>query len=111
MKTVVEAINNSGWLANATKSTGELDGTSTATKVKPGAVVNFDAGKNLTVKQQINGDNHTYTYSLSKDIEVENVVVTGKDGKDGKIGLNGKDGTNGKNGTNRVDIQDRKSVV
>jgi len=78
--------------------------------VKPGAVVNFDAGKNLTVKQQINGDNHTYTYSLSKDIEVENVVVTGKDGKDGKIGLNGKDGTNGKNGTNRVDIQVEKGV-
>ena len=110
VKTVVEAINNSGWLANATKSTGELDGTSTATKVKPGAVVNFDAGKNLTVKQQINSDNHTYTYSLSKDIEVENVVVTGKDGKDGKIGLNGKDGTNGKNGTNRVDIQVEKGV-
>ena len=110
VKTVVEAINNSGWLANATKSTGELDGTSTAAKVKPGAVVNFDAGKNLTVKQQINGDNHTYTYSLSKDIEVENVVVTGKDGKDGTIGLNGKDGTNGKNGTNRVDIQVEKGV-
>ena len=110
VKTVVEAINNSGWLANATKSTGEIEGTSTATKVKPGAVVNFDAGKNLTVKQQINGDNHTYTYSLSKDIEVENVVVTGKDGKDGKIGLNGKDGTNGKNGTNRVDIQVEKGV-
>ena len=110
VKTVVEAINNSGWLANATKSTGELDGTSTATKVKPGAVVNFDAGKNLTVKQQINGDNHTYTYSLSKDIEVENVVVTGKDGKDGKIGLNGKDGTNGKDGKNRVDIQVEKGV-
>ena len=110
VKTVVEAINNSGWLANATKSAGELDGTSTATKVKPGAVVNFDAGKNLTVKQQINGDNHTYTYSLNKDIEVENVVVTGKDGKDGKIGLNGKDGTNGKNGTNLVDIQAEKGV-
>ena len=110
VKTVVEAINNSGWLANATKSTGELDGTSTATKVKPGAVVNFDAGKNLTVKQKIDGDNHTYTYSLNKDIEVENVVVTGKDGKDGTIGLNGKDGTNGKNGTNRVDIQVEKGV-
>ena len=110
VKTVVEAINNSGWLANATKSTGELDGTSTATKVKPGSVVNFDAGKNLTVKQKIDGDNHTYTYSLNKDIEVENVVVTGKDGKDGTIGLNGKDGTNGKNGTNRVDIQVEKGV-
>ena len=110
VKTVVEAINNSGWLANATKSTGELDGISTATKVKPGAVVNFDAGKNLTVKQKIDGDNHTYTYSLNKDIEVENVVVTGKDGKDGTIGLNGKDGTNGKNGTNRVDIQVEKGV-
>ena len=110
VKTVVEAINNSGWLANATKSTGELDGISTATKVKLGAVVNFDAGKNLTVKQKIDGDNHTYTYSLNKDIEVENVVVTGKDGKDGTIGLNGKDGTNGKNGTNRVDIQVEKGV-
>ena len=110
VKTVVEAINNSGWLANATKSEGKLDGTSTATKVKPGAVVNYDAGKNLTVKQSIDGDNHTYTYSLNKDIEVENVVVTGKDGKDGTIGLNGKDGTNGKNGTNRVDIQVEKGV-
>ena len=110
VKTVVEAINNSGWLANATKSEGKLDGASTATKVKPGAVVNYDAGKNLTVKQSIDGDNHTYTYSLNKDIEVENVVVTGKDGKDGTIGLNGKDGTNGKNGTNRVDIQVEKGV-
>ena len=78
--------------------------------MKPGAVVNYDAGKNLTVKQSIDGDNHTYTYSLNKDIEVENVVVTGKDGKDGTIGLNGKDGTNGKNGTNRVDIQVEKGV-
>ncbi|THA18552.1 adhesin, partial [Rodentibacter pneumotropicus] len=107
VKTVVEAINNSGWLANATKSTGELDGTSVATKVAPSAVVNFDAGKNLTVKQDVTDpNNQTYTYSLSNDIaigEKGEPGTPGKDGVDGKIGINGKDGSavviNGKDGS------------
>ncbi|MDU3931587.1 MAG: ESPR-type extended signal peptide-containing protein, partial [Veillonella sp.] len=50
VKTVVDTINNSGWKANAKANGGTLDGSSTATVVKPGDQVNFAAGKNLTVK-------------------------------------------------------------
>ena len=122
VKTVVEAINNSGWLANATKSTGELDGTSTATKVKPGAVVNFDAGKNLKVKQTLNGDDHTYTYSLDSNLtNLDKVVVNGKDGVDGKDGVtitgpngakseDGKVGITGKDGKDAVSIAGKDGV-
>ena len=117
VKTVVEAINNSGWLANATKSTGELDGTSTATKVKPGAVVNFDAGKNLKVKQTLNGDDHTYTYSLDSNLtNLDKVVVNGKDGVDGKDGVtitgpNGAKGEDGKVGITGKDGKDAVSIA
>ena len=122
VKTVVEAINNSGWLANATKSTGELDGTSTATKVKPGAVVNFDAGKNLKVKQIINGDDHTYTYSLDSNLtNLDKIVVNGKDGANGKDGVtitgpngakseDGKVGITGKDGKDAVSIAGKDGV-
>ena len=117
VKTVVEAINNSGWLANATKSTGELDGTSTATKVKPGAVVNFDAGKNLKVKQTINGDDHTYTYSLDSNLtNLDKIVVNGKDGANGKDGVtitgpNGAKGEDGKVGITGKDGKDAVSIA
>lgn len=122
VKTVVEAINNSGWLANATKSTGELDGTSTATKVKPGAVVNFDAGKNLKVKQTLNGDDHTYTYSLDSNLtNLDKIVVNGKDGANGKDGVtitgpngakseDGKVGITGKDGKDAVSIAGKDGV-
>ena len=117
MKTVVDAINNSGWLANATKSTGELEGTSTATKVKPGAVVNFDAGKNLKVKQTLNGDDHTYTYSLDSNLtNLDKVVVNSKDGVDGKDGVtitgpNGAKGEDGKVGITGKDGKDAVSIA
>ena len=114
VKTVVEAINNSGWLANATKSTGELDGTSTATKVKPGAVVNFDAGKNLKVKQTITGDDHTYTYSLDSNLtNLDKVVVNGKDGANGKDGvtITGPNGTKGEDGKVGITGKDGKDAV
>ena len=68
VKTVVDTINNSGWKANAKANGGTLDGNSTATVVKPGDQVNFAAGKNLTVKQDLTGE-HTYTYSLNKDLK------------------------------------------
>ena len=71
VKTVVDTINNSGWKANAKANGGKLDGSSTATVVKPGDQVNFAAGKNLTVKQDLTGE-HTYTYSLNKDIDLTN---------------------------------------
>ena len=68
VKTVVDTINNSGWKANAKANGGTLVGNSTATVVKPGDQVNFAAGKNLTVKQDLTGE-HTYTYSLNKDLK------------------------------------------
>ena len=71
VKTVVDTINNSGWKANAKANGGTLDGSSTATVVKPGDQVNFAAGKNLTVKQDLTGE-HTYTYSLNKDVDLTN---------------------------------------
>ena len=71
VKTVVDTINNSGWKANAKANGGSLDGNSTATVVKPGDQVNFAAGKNLTVKQDLTGE-HTYTYSLNKDVDLTN---------------------------------------
>ncbi|MCR1836838.1 YadA-like family protein [Pasteurella caecimuris] len=128
VKTVVDAINNSGWLANATKSAGELDGTSVATKVAPSAIVNFDAGKNLMVKQDVTDpNNQTYTYSLANDItigEKGKLGTPGKDGIDGKIGINGKDGSsvvingkdgsiglNGTNGSNGLTIKGDKGAV
>ena len=68
VKTVVDTINNSGWKANAKANGGTLVGSSTATVVKPGDQVNFAAGKNLTVKQDLTGE-HTYTYSLNTDLK------------------------------------------
>ncbi|MDU2702079.1 MAG: ESPR-type extended signal peptide-containing protein [Veillonella sp.] len=102
--------------ANATANGGTVANDSTTpaavTAVANGGTINYAAGKNLTVKQDIDTTNktHTYTYSLDKDINVETVTVTGQNGKDGKIGINGKNGTNGVNGTNRVDIQVEKGV-
>ena len=79
VKTVVDTINNSGWKANAKANGGKLDGTATATVVKPGNTVNYAAGKNLIVNQELEKDasnaltgNQTYTYSLNKDIDLTN---------------------------------------
>ena len=79
VKTVVDTINNSGWKANAKANGGKLDGTATATVVKPGNTVNYAAGKNLIVNQELETDasnaltgNQTYTYSLNKDIDLTN---------------------------------------
>ena len=100
------AIANGGTVANDATTPAAV------TAVANGGTINYAAGKNLTVKQDIDATakTHTYTYSLDKDINVETVTVTGQNGKDGKIGINGKNGTNGVNGTNRVDIQVEKGV-
>ena len=73
VKTVVDTINNSGWKANAT---GNVVGTSTATIVKPGNTVNYGAGKNLNVKQTVNGEEQTYEFALDKDLKELNSVQT-----------------------------------
>ena len=58
------------FLTNAKANGGKLDGTATATKVESGQTVNYAAGKNLTVKQDINQSigEQTYTYSLNSDL-------------------------------------------
>ena len=79
-------------------------------EIKNGKSVDFQAGKNMTVKQTNDGNgNTTINYALNKDLDVESVHV-GKDGKDGKIGIDGKDGVDGLNGTNRVDIHVEKGA-
>ena len=102
---------------NATENGGKVvnDAATPAaeTAVANGGVVNYAAGKNLTVKQDIEKDGtgaatgkQTYTYALSDEIgigEKGQPGVAGKDGVDGKIGVNGKDGSsvviNGKDGS------------
>ena len=107
--------NNYGFKANATANGGTVanDATTpaTATAVENGGTVNFAAGKNLTVKQDIDAANktHTYTYSLDKDLtNLDKVVVNGKDGVAGKdgvtiVGPQGATGATGIPGTNGID--------
>ena len=105
-----------------TNATGNLeDGTTaTATEVASDKTVNFGAGKNLTVKQEIGKDgNQTYTYALNKDLtNLDKVVVNGKDGQPGKDGVTitgpqgaaGTDGNNGKVGISGKDGKDAVSI-
>ncbi len=82
----------------------------TTQEIKDGKSIDFQAGKNITVKQTNDSNgNTTINYALDKDLDVESVHV-GKDGKDGKIGIDGKDGVDGLNGTNRVDIHVEKGA-
>ena len=69
------------FLTNAKANGGKLDGEATATKVESGQTVNYAAGKNLTVKQDIEQSlgQQTYTYSLNKDLK-EITSITNKDG-------------------------------
>ena len=103
--------NNYGFKANATANGGTVEGTATETAVENGGTVNFAAGKNLTVKQDIDATNktHTYTFSLDKDLtNLDKVVVNGKDGIAGKdgvtiVGPQGATGATGIPGTNGID--------
>ena len=60
------------FLTNAKANGGKLDGTATPTKVESGQTVTYAAGKNLTVKQEIDqsAGEQTYTYSLNKNIDL-----------------------------------------
>ena len=103
--------NNYGFKANATANGGTVEGTATETAVENGGTVNFAAGKNLTVKQDLDATNktHTYTFSLDKDLtNLDKVVVNGKDGVAGKdgvtiVGPQGATGATGIPGTNGID--------
>ena len=101
--------------ANATANGGTVanDATTPAavTAVANGGTINYAAGKNLTVKQDIDATNktHTYTYSLDKDLtNLDKVVVNGKDGIAGKdgvtiVGPQGATGATGIPGTSGID--------
>ena len=68
------------FLTNATANGGKVDGTAKATKVQSGTTVNYAAGKNLTVKQDIETSlgQQTYTYSLNKDLkEITSITNNG----------------------------------
>ena len=105
-----------------TNATGNLEDGSNATEtaVASGKTVNFGAGKNLTVKQEIGADgNQTYTYALNKDLtNLDKVVVNGKDGVNGQDGVTitgpqgaaGTDGNNGKVGISGKDGKDAVSI-
>ena len=113
------AGNNYSFKTNATGNI-ENNGTATETEVPSGKTVNFGAGKNLTIKQEIGTDNNqTYTYALNKDLtNLDKVVVNGKDGKDGEDGVSitgptgaaGTDGNNGKVGITGKDGKDAVSI-
>ena len=103
-----------------TDAAGNKDGNSVATEVPSGKTVNFGAGKNMTVKQEIDGDgNQTYTYALDKELtNLDKVVVNGKDGVNGQDGVTitgpqgaaGTDGNNGKVGISGKDGKDAVSI-
>ena len=58
------------FLTNATANGGKVDGTAKPATVQSGTTVNYAAGKNLTVKQEIKQSigEQTYTYSLNNDL-------------------------------------------
>ena len=99
------AIANGGTVANDATTPAAV------TAVANGGTINYAAGKNLTVKQDIDATNktHTYTYSLDKDLtNLDKVVVNGKDGISGKdgvtiVGPQGATGATGIPGTNGID--------
>ena len=80
-------------------------------------------GGNLELKRtkDENDEHDIYDVRLAKDIDVDTIVVNGKDGKDGKIGINGEDGVtsyitvthdgepgvDGKDGITRIIIDDK----
>ena len=90
-------IKDYSFKTNATGS--NLVGTGTDTKVESGKSVNFAASDNLTLKQDVNDGNVTYTYGLKNQVVVGEKGTPGADGKPGKDGVDGSIGVNGKDGS------------
>ena len=115
-------IKDYSFKTNATGS--NLVGTGTDTKVESGKSVNFAASDNLTLKQDVNDGNVTYTYGLKNQVVVGEKGTPGKDGIDGSIGVNGRNGSavaingkdgsiglNGENGKNGLTIKGQDGKV
>ena len=90
-------IKDYSFKTNATGS--NLVGTGIDTTVASGKSVNFAASDNLTLKQDVNDGNVTYTYGLKNQVVVGEKGTPGADGKPGKDGVDGSIGVNGKDGS------------
>ncbi|OOF49540.1 hypothetical protein BKK52_03230 [Rodentibacter trehalosifermentans] len=89
---IANTINNVFHTVNTTKTNEQITSAedNTGVAVKAGDTLNFVAAKNLEIKQ----DNHTITYGLSNDIEVNSATV----GKAGKVDENGNPVVQSSNG-------------
>ena len=103
------------FLTNAKANGGKVDGTAKPATVQSGTTVNYAAGKNLTVKQDIDQSigEQTYTYSLNSDLGgitsitnnggttmhfgPDNISITG-----GNLDLGGNNITNLKSGGDTI---------
>ena len=90
-------IKDYSFKTNATGS--NLVGTGKDTTVESGKSVDFAASDNLTLKQDVNDGNVTYTYGLKNQVVVGEKGTPGADGKPGKDGVDGSIGVNGKDGS------------
>ncbi|BCL68026.1 Hsf-like protein [Haemophilus haemolyticus] len=109
-----KSINNYSFATNATSAnaTGSTNGKPTNTTITSGKAVNFASDDNLTLNQNVNEGNVTYTYGLNDKITIGKLSKDGKNGNDGKDGagvvVNGQDGSiglTGKNGENGLTIK------
>ena len=90
-------IKDYSFKTNATGS--NLVETGTETTVASGKSVNFAASDNLTLKQEVDKGNVTYTYGLKNQVVVGEKGTPGAEGKPGKDGIDGSIGVNGKDGS------------
>ncbi|WP_303010303.1 YadA-like family protein, partial [Rodentibacter pneumotropicus] len=128
VKNVADAINSAGWIVNTGKAEEQSSFTTeagTAQKVSAGDKVDFQAGKNVEVKQIIGEDGSVkIVYATSDNFSLGEKGKDGKDGVDGSTSVNGKDGSavvingkdgsiglNGKDGENGLTIKGGKGSV
>ncbi|WP_207551786.1 YadA family autotransporter adhesin, partial [Rodentibacter pneumotropicus] len=128
VKNVADAINSAGWIVNTGKAEEQSSFTTEAgkaQKVSAGDKVDFQAGKNVEVKQIIGEDGSVkIVYATSDNFSLGEKGKDGKDGVDGSISVNGKDGSavvingkgssiglNGKDGENGLTIKGGKGSV
>ncbi|THA07223.1 hypothetical protein D3M78_09790 [Rodentibacter pneumotropicus] len=128
VKNVADAINSAGWIVNTGKAEEQSSFTTeagTAQKISAGDKVDFQAGKNVEVKQIIGEDGSVkIVYATSDNFSLGEKGKDGKDGVDGSISVNGKDGSavvingkdgsiglNGKDGENGLTIKGGKGSV
>ncbi|OOF85361.1 hypothetical protein BKG93_04925 [Rodentibacter ratti] len=128
VQNVADAVNSAGWIVNTGKAEDQSSFTTEAgkaQKVSAGDKVDFQAGKNMEVKQIIGKDGSVkIVYATSDNISLGEKGKDGKDGVDGSIGVNGKDGSavvingkdgsiglNGKDGANGLTIKGEKGSV